>query len=98
MASKDRTVAPKKVLEMMKEITGQSDDDVCAMLQLCNGDATLATEKLLECRWQGSSMVLRSSGLTVCPCAGPFEKVVNKKEKRKQVGVRDRAPAPLFPL
>jgi hypothetical protein len=54
MASKDRTVAPKKVLEMMKEITGQSDDDVCAMLQLCNGDATLATEKLLECRYRAA--------------------------------------------
>lgn len=41
-------VAPKKVLEMMKEATGASDEDICVMLQLCGGDANEATEKLLE--------------------------------------------------
>ena len=41
-------VAPRRVLEMMKEATGASDEDICVMLQLCGGDANEATEKLLE--------------------------------------------------
>jgi hypothetical protein len=49
MASKQTSsVLPKKVLEMMKEATGASEEDICVMLQLCNGDANEATEKLLE--------------------------------------------------
>ncbi|KIZ01883.1 hypothetical protein MNEG_6082 [Monoraphidium neglectum] len=46
--SSSKGVAPKKVLEMMKEATGASDEDICVMLQLCGGDANEATEKLLE--------------------------------------------------
>ena len=41
-------VAPRRVLEMMKEATGASDEDICVMLQLCGGDANEATTKLLE--------------------------------------------------
>lgn len=47
--------AHKKVIEMMKEATGASDDDVCLMLQLCDGDPNKATEALLAsaCFWGG---------------------------------------------
>lgn len=45
---------PKKVLEMMKEATGASEEDICVMLQLCNGDANEATEKLLESKLGGA--------------------------------------------
>jgi hypothetical protein len=49
MAAKgSNAVAPRRVLEMMKEATGASDEDICVMLQLCGGDANEATEKLLE--------------------------------------------------
>ncbi len=37
-----------RVLEEMKAATGASEEDICVMLQLCNGDANEATEKLLE--------------------------------------------------
>jgi hypothetical protein len=41
-------LAPRKVIEMMKEATGASDDDVCLMLQMCDGDPNKATEALLS--------------------------------------------------
>jgi len=47
-APASNAVAPRRVLEMMKEATGASDEDICVMLQLCGGDANEATEKLLE--------------------------------------------------
>lgn len=43
-----KSVAPRKVIEMMKEATGASDDEVCLMLQLCDGDPNKATEALLS--------------------------------------------------
>ena len=51
-------VAPRRVLEMMKEATGASDEDICVMLQLCGGDANEATTKLLE-----SEASIRARGL-----------------------------------
>ena len=45
-AQKEATM-PRKIIEMMKEATGASDDDVCLMLQLCDGDPNKATEALL---------------------------------------------------
>ncbi len=45
----------KKILEMMKEATGASEEDICTMLQLCGGDANDATEKLLESRCSSDS-------------------------------------------
>jgi hypothetical protein len=39
--------APRRVIDMMKEATGASDEDVCLMLQLCDGDPNKATEALL---------------------------------------------------
>jgi hypothetical protein len=47
MAAK-AAVAPRRVLDMMKEATGASDEDICVMLHLCGGDANEATTKLLE--------------------------------------------------
>lgn len=47
-AASGGAVAPKRVLEMMKEATGASDEDICTMLQLCGGDANEAVAKLLE--------------------------------------------------
>lgn len=50
MASKAQTkeaTMPRKIIEMMKEATGASDDDVCLMLQICDGDPNKATEALL---------------------------------------------------
>ena len=47
-APKSDAVAPRRVLEMMREATGASDEDICVMLQLCGGDANEATTKLLE--------------------------------------------------
>jgi len=66
MASRD--VAPKKVLEMMKEATGASEEDICVMLQLCNGDANEATEKLLESEFDTplSITLSRRSELDLC--------------------------------
>lgn len=46
-----KPVAPRKVIEMMKEATGASDDEVCLMLQLCDGDPNKATEALLSSGW-----------------------------------------------
>jgi hypothetical protein len=56
-----KSVAPRKVIEMMKEATGASDDEVCLMLQLCDGDPNKATEALLSsaCCWQASSCCYR---------------------------------------
>lgn len=68
--SADRTdangarVASKKVVEMMKEATGASEEDICTMLQLCNGDANEATEKLLESKlFQMLSLVFAQAGV-----------------------------------
>jgi hypothetical protein len=47
-ANGDKTAASRKVLENIKEVTGASEEDICAMLQLCNGDVNEATTKLLE--------------------------------------------------
>jgi len=47
-ANGDKMAASRKVLDAMKEATGASEEDICVMLQLCNGDANEATEKLLE--------------------------------------------------
>lgn len=44
-----------RVLEEMKAATGASEEDICVMLQLCNGDANEATEKLLESEFGPSS-------------------------------------------
>jgi hypothetical protein len=45
----------RKVMDIMKEATGASDDDVKAMLQLCNGDVNLATERLVSERaWRAA--------------------------------------------
>lgn len=52
-----------RVLEEMKAATGASEEDICVMLQLCNGDANEATEKLLE------------SELSVPHCPRAVEKV-----------------------
>jgi hypothetical protein len=51
-------VAPRRVLEMMKEATGASDEDICVMLQLCGGDANEATTKLLESAWGAQGCML----------------------------------------
>jgi hypothetical protein len=40
--------ASRKVLETIKDATQASEEDICAMLELCNGDPNEATEKLLE--------------------------------------------------
>jgi hypothetical protein len=44
---------PKKVIEMMKEATGATDDDICLMLQICDGDPNKATEALLQSECSG---------------------------------------------
>lgn len=48
MSRNTSSVASKRILENIKEATGASEDDVVAMLQICNGDANEATERLLE--------------------------------------------------
>jgi hypothetical protein len=63
-------VAPRKVIEMMKEATGASDDEVCLMLQLHDGDPNKATEALLSsaCGWQAWPCLLHTGRLLAC-CA-----------------------------
>lgn len=41
-------VTSKRIIDMIKEATGSNEEDVCTMLQLCGGDANLATVRLLE--------------------------------------------------
>lgn len=48
MSRTSGAVTNRKVLENIKEATGASEEDVVAMLQICNGDANEATERLLE--------------------------------------------------
>jgi hypothetical protein len=48
MSRTSGAVTNRKVLENIKEVTGASEEDVVAMLQICNGDANEATERLLE--------------------------------------------------
>lgn len=64
----------RKVIEMMKEATGASDDEVCLMLQLHDGDPNKATEALLSsaCVWLIGAM----SAPRLCCCAAPCQRAV----------------------
>lgn len=90
-----KSVAPRKVIEMMKEATGASDDEVCLMLQLCDGDPNKATEALLSsaCLFAISAAAQsgrargRSARMTsvFVASADPFQQVESKKDKRAKV-------------
>jgi hypothetical protein len=90
-----KSVAPRKVIEMMKEATGASDDEVCLMLQLCDGDPNKATEALLAsaCLFTISAAAqsgrgrVRRTRMTafVVASADPFQQVESKKDKRLKV-------------
>ncbi len=67
-----------------------------AMLQICNGDANEATERLLESeQLMGRAAPARAARCSRAACrpADPFTAVTSKKEKRKQVGRRPGAAA-----
>lgn len=68
--------APRRIIEMMKEATGASDEDIVTMLQLCGGDANEATTKLLESEPCFRAVVSKGKGL---------------EEERQKGGKRNRA-------
>jgi hypothetical protein len=74
--SSSKGVAPKKVLEMMKEATGASDEDICVMLQLCGGDANEATEKLLESECRRATLAGRSRAREAVSCHSAVRKSI----------------------
>lgn len=51
--SRSTAATSKKILDNIREVTGASEEDVVAMLQICNGDANEATERLLESKLMG---------------------------------------------
>lgn len=69
----------RKVIEMMKEATGASDDEVCLMLQLHDGDPNKATEALLSSACGGQADRAMSAArvpclLRLCCCAAPCQR------------------------
>ncbi len=48
MSRNSGAVTSQRILENIKEATGAPEEDVVAMLHICNGDTNEATERLLE--------------------------------------------------